>query len=638
MYKALPHADPEIEDKEEKERGILRVKTNIAVGLSLFAVLFVASRYGAAAPGAGYLHSQSDICTLPGTGVCATSMIRNIPSLDSDNDMADCVELAIGTRYDGGIDACANLLWPLPKVYLAGGKSSRKLSSSLKIQLAGDASDSEVLQEAAERYLSLIFSHGESETDSSDSDVEALVVQVTSSSDSYPTVQTDVSYKLILDETGPAILNAETVYGALHGLETFAQLVTYTPYSDTYELTKLPIHINDEPRFDYRGVMVDCARHFIPISFLERVIDTMSYAKLNVLHLHLSDQESFPTQSTVYPELWNASFSVFERYTKREMRQLVKYAHVRGVIIVPEFDSPSHSKSMCTGAPDGVCMDSCSAANFPLRPLDETFEFLKQFWREEVVGDESAGLEAVFPSEIVHSGGDEVKTACWDDDNVTALWMEARNLTAKETYLYFVNKNIDMLATLGKSPVMWNDGFDDFTTDIHPDATIMFWTTYNDGKQFKEAARKGYQVIAATSDPYYLSNSNEYSVKDSYEYDPCNCENHINDYNCVNTTDECSQILGVETAFWTSDYDVSNLENSLFPRALAMAERAWSPSQLRFYTNSSDEQGGPATADRLGVFRCRMLQRGTSALPLFAPWKHKYGGNRVGSVGSCMFQ
>ena len=144
-------------------------------------------------------------------------------------------------------------------------------------------------------------------------------------------------------------------------------------------------------------------------------------------------------------------------------------------------------------------------------------------------------------------------------------------------------------------------------------------------------------MIAATSHPYYLSNSNDYGIKDNYNYDPCNCHNGVNDDNCVNTTAACSSIMGLEAAFWTSNFDASNLENSLWPRALAMAERAWSNQKLRFYTNSTKHEP-TSTSDRLGSFRCHLMHRGGAVLPLFSPWDHYYGSNRAGGIGSCMNQ
>ena len=219
--------------------------------------------------------------------------------------------------------------------------------------------------------------------------------------------------------------------------------------------------------------------------------------RLNAHHstlLHSTSQESFALQSHTFVDLWDAAFSDSERYTVREMRNLVKYAHKRGVMVLPEFDAPSHSQGMCAGAPDNVCMPSnskcTSGSNIPLRPVslgsdgtelptfrytimrhaaatipslsvttsskfysspptiqsDETFEFLSKLWKEMVSTDgpndaNPTTTNQVFPMDWAHVGGDEVSTSCWSADNVTSLWMEDKGYNESETYTYFVNKH-----------------------------------------------------------------------------------------------------------------------------------------------------------------------------------------------------
>ena len=171
----------------------------------------------------------------------------------------------------------------------------------------------------------------------------------------------------------------------------------------------------------------------------------------------------------------------------------------------------------------------------------------------------------------------------------------------------------------------------------------------------QKAADDGHDVIAASGDPWYLSNSNEYTVRDMYEYDPCDCSNNQNSVNCVNTTAACARVLGVEAAFWMDSFDSSQLENGLWPRAAAVAERGWSSSKLKWYTNVLRKhnidiwadlakvqpiptQATQSTATRLGMFRCHLMERGVAAMPVTVEWNHKYGSNRVSEPGSCMVQ
>ena len=441
---------------------------------------------------------------------------------------------------------------------------------------------------------------------------------------------TATSYELAVGADGTAKIHAPTVFGALYALETLSQLITYEPDGDYYKLSRCPVLVRDGPRFKFRGLMVDIARHFVARPMLERVVDAMSAAKLNVLHLHISDEESFPMQSSRFGELWQTAFSSTERYATREMKALVSYAKDRGVAVLPEFDSPGHSKAMCAGGPTGICMKNCSVnSNWPLRPLEHTFEFLAELW---------GGVADVFPFAYRHIGGDEVKSQCWDEDETSKTWMRKAGLNSSETYVHFVNRNVNISLEQGKLAIAWDDAWKDYGTAMHPRTTWMFWTSnaVNGERAMQKAADDGHDVIAASGDPWYLSNSNEYTVRDMYEYDPCDCSNNQNSVNCVNTTAACARVLGVEAAFWMDSFDSSQLENGLWPRAAAVAERGWSSSKLKWYTNTT--QATQSTATRLGMFRCHLMERGVAAMPVTVEWNHKYGSNRVSEPGSCMVQ
>ena len=144
------------------------------------------------------------------------------------------------------------------------------------------------------------------------------------------------------------------------------------------------------------------------------------------------------------------------------------------------------------------------------------------------------------------------------------------------------------------------------------------------------AAQEGRRIIAAIENPLYLSNYDNYQARNAYEYDPCRITSSNYEYG-INTTAECRQVLGMAAAFWTSDFDASNLENSLWPRAAAMAERAWSSPELATYTNGTEA--------RLGAFRCELMRRGHSVSPLTEDWDYKFGSAvRVGEAGSCANQ
>ena len=196
------------------------------------------------------------------------------------------------------------------------------------------------------------------------------------------------------------------------------------------------------------------------------------------------------------------------------MRNFVHYAHLRGVAVLPEFDSPAHSRAMCAGVPDvpdesqGICMYDCPTSNnYPLRPFDATFDFLKEFRSEILDQDKERGLDAIFPFELFHTGGDEAKTSCYEADNATVAWYTAKGMNASSVWPYFVNRNARMVdEVFDRRPIAWNDAYSDDGNDmIDPSLTLMFWTSWDDGNLFRTAAKNGHKVIAASGNPLYLS-------------------------------------------------------------------------------------------------------------------------------------
>jgi hexosaminidase len=205
----------------------------------------------------------------------------------------------------------------------------------------------------------------------------------------------DEAYDLVVTESG-AKLNAPNPLGILHGLETFLQLVTITPSG--FAMPAVTIH--DQPRFVWRGTLIDVGRHFIPIDVLKRNIDGMAAVKLNVLHWHLYDSEGFRIESKRFPKLQEDG-SDGRYYTQEEIRDFIAYAHARGVRIMPEFEMPGHSRSMYVGYPElasgpGPYKMEPGAPDAEMDPTrEETYKFIDKFM------EEMAGL---FPDEYFHIG------------------------------------------------------------------------------------------------------------------------------------------------------------------------------------------------------------------------------------------
>lgn len=219
-------------------------------------------------------------------------------------------------------------VWPMPQS-ASFQKESVPISSQLKFRTSGDKHIG-TLQRAFERYSSLMFQHKSS--DNQERKHVEVEVSVKDDSESYPQLDTDESYSLVVSTTteNPSItITANTVYGALYGLETLSQLVFYDFDSHSYYVW--PCEIQDAPRYAHRGMLLDTSRHYESIPNLKRVVDSLSYAKYNVLHWHVVDTQSFPFESTTAPELWKGSYTYKERYTQDDIKELVEYGRDRGV-------------------------------------------------------------------------------------------------------------------------------------------------------------------------------------------------------------------------------------------------------------------------------------------------------------------
>ncbi|KAH8061627.1 N-acetyl-beta-D-galactosaminidase [Aureococcus anophagefferens] len=374
--------------------------------------------------------------------------------------------------------------------------------------------------------------------------------------------------------------------------------------------TSLAFELDGEARTSavVRGAVERYAAYIFAHGDLDATPSSTARSRLNVLHLHLSDQESFPMESRRFPELWASAFSDYEVYTEH----------------VP-------------GAPEGVCMASCDMSdddtvdNVPLRPGSKTLAFLDGLYGEFLDGgDDGAG--PVFPYAFAHVGGDEVKDECWNVDDVSRDWMRARGLNSTSTYRLMLDHVRATVASRGKRAIAWNDAYEYFGNGLDESWVFMFWTEID---EMVGAAQAGHHVISAWDMELYLDyGSNQ--VEGIYNFDPCAYDDGLNE------TTLCDMVLGESVNFWSSDYDAANLAGTLFPRAAALAERAWSPRDLITYTNftldATQPTGNVTTNLRLGHFRCELLARGVRAGPVNVPWDKAYGSAAPPETGSCMFQ
>lgn len=382
------------------------------------------------------------------------------------------------------------------------------------------------------------------------------------------TVHDDESYRLSI-KSDKIVINAKTDVGALRSLETLLQLVNFNKTGYYFE----GVSIKDSPRFVWRGLMIDVARHFHPIAVLKRNLDAMASVKLNVFHWHLTDDQGFRVESKVYPKLQEfASDGLF--YTQEQIKDVVKYASNLGIRVIPEFDVPGHASAILTAYPElgskgnyEYNIERFSGVFDPtLNPMKAaTYIFLENLFTE---------IAPLFPDEYFHIGGDENEGKHWDEnEEIQAFKKEHHLKTNHDLQTYFNIKLERILKKLDKKLMGW----DEILTPSTPTtAVIHSWRGKHEGlKQSTliEAAKKGYQAVLSAG--YYIDRL--LSVTEHYNVDP------IGD--AVLTKEERKRILGAEATMWSELTTSLTIDSRIWPRTAAIAERFWSAKAVNDVDN-----------------------------------------------------
>ncbi len=376
--------------------------------------------------------------------------------------------------------------------------------------------------------------------------------------EAFPTPDEDESYTLDVDATHIR-LHANTDIGALRGITTLLQLAQ--PAGDVFVFPA--IHIEDAPRFHWRGLMLDCGRHFLPLDVIYRTLDGMAAVKLNVLHWHLSEDQGFRIESHVYPKLQEMGSNGLY-YTQQQVRDVIAYAAARGIRVVPEFDIPGHATSWMVGYPDlGSAPGPYSvettfgvkdAAIDPTR--ETTYRFLDKFLGE------MAGL---FPDAYMHIGGDESNGKQWHANPHIQAFMKAHGFTTtQQLQTYFNNRVQKILAKYHKRMLGWDEILN---PELPKDAIIQVWH----GDEFVvNSAKQGHRELY--SHPYYLDHM--YTAAQMFLTDPVPANADL-------TPDQSKLILGGEACMWGEHISPDTVDSRIWPRAAVVAERLWSPATDR---------------------------------------------------------
>ena len=385
----------------------------------------------------------------------------------------------------------------------------------------------------------------------------ALVISVDGPGEPVQSVDEDESYSLDVSPSA-ARLHSATVVGAMHGLETLQQLVQ----SDATGYFVPAVSIRDTPRFRWRGLMIDCGRHFMPVDVIRRSLDGMAAVKLNVFHWHLSEDQGFRIESRSFPKLAGlGSDGLF--YTQEQAREIVAYARDRGIRVVPEFDMPGHTSAWFVGYPDlasgpGPFHIEREFGVFDpvMDPTREsTYKFLDTFIAE---------MAAIFPDHFMHIGGDENNGVEWKANPRIQAFMREHSLQDTAALQnYFNQRLLKLLEKHGKHMIGWDEIL---TPDLPRDVVVQSW---RGADSLATGARNGYNSILSAG--YYLNLMS--SAAAHYAVDPLPQASGL-------SPEQQARILGGEACMWTEQTTPQDIDSRIWPRAAAIAERLWSPREV----------------------------------------------------------
>jgi len=448
-------------------------------------------------------------------------------------------------------------LMPLP-AHIAPGHGQFLLDGSFSVGLEG-YTDSR-LERATQRFLDRLSRETGIPLQSATQASHASFIIVTAgASDPVQQLGEDESYHLKITASHVQ-LTAANPLGVLHGLQTFLQLVRITPQGFSVPV----VAIDDQPRFPWRGLMIDAGRHFMPVAVIERNLDGMEAVKLNVFHWHLSEDQGFRVESKQFPLLQEKG-SGGQYYTQQQIGEVIQYARERGIRVVPEFDMPCHTSSWLAGYPQ------LASGAGPYQPqtrwgifdpaMDPTRESTYQFI-DKLLGE----MTALFPDAYFHIGGDECNGKEWDANPRIQAYMKAHgfpNNAALQSY--FTGRVQKLVASHHKIMEGWDEVLQ---PDTPSDVVIQSW---RGPEALAVAARKGNRALLSAG--YYIDLNQ--SAAQHYLADPLAGDG------VVLTAEQKARVLGGEATMWSEFVTPENIDSRIWPRTAAIAERLWSPQEIR---------------------------------------------------------
>lgn len=503
--------------------------------------------------------------------------------------LISCVAFILIGCGDRNEDVVVKSVIPAPNYYVINSGKPFIVNDQVKVVLSDNNVDIKLLS-LAQQFISTLTNHfslnfslvNEAELSSEDS-----VIYFRLTDESYDTEQ----YELSVDNNS-VIISAATYQGLFYGIQTFYQLLNGRLNNDLPALT-----INDKPEFGYRGMMLDVSRHFFTVDEVKAMLDVMAFYKFNTFHWHLTDDQGWRIEIKQYPLLTDIgsyrnetmldkNFDPFIGdgiphsgfYTQAEIKDIVQYAQERFITVIPEIDLPGHMQAALAAYPELACTEGpfdvstrWGVHNNILCPSDETFAFLEGVLSEVIT---------LFPSELIHIGGDEVPTTRWKQSDTAQAFIQGHHLNDEhELQGYFYRRMEQFLAQNNRKAIGWDEIQEKSLTSP---TTIMAW---RGADKAIDAVKFGHSVIMATPNYTYL---NYYQGdKETEPLAQC-CYVPLEEVYKLNltldsvTTEQQKLVLGAQGNMW-SEYIKTNshLQYMMLPRMLALSEVFWSKKETR---------------------------------------------------------
>lgn len=386
-------------------------------------------------------------------------------------------------------------IWPLPHigVYGTGGNSTACLSPVFEIACTSPTLCPLPLPAAFDRYGSLMFFAGAPTDATTSGFINALNITITG--DAPLTLGVSENYTLTVP-TGVgadtvAVITADTQWGALRGIESFSQLFTWSgrgmPVS--YCTANANLVVTDFPRYPWRGLLIDSSRHFLTISSILITIDAMAYNKLNTLHWHILDDQSWVIYSQKYPNFTKGgAYCPDCIYTHEDLTRIVDYAFDRGVRVIPEMDMPAHAAIWGKGYPQLEI--TCPGGPSLLNPIDDNSEFSTYTVIDNLLSEFSPIFRT---ADVVHFGGDEVESLeCWNQSAAVQAFMASKSIpTVDALRNYFEDRIQTIAASHSLRSMFWEEVFDK-GYNVHPSSIVDVWLSF---KEVDAVVAAGHNVV-----------------------------------------------------------------------------------------------------------------------------------------------